>query len=257
MTSTSVSEAEAWPKWVDEAFDVLDWTEEPSCRFFPARGMPEWVWSMLWQMMRMLHSTLPGPEEGKPGARILGSFVGHQHRLMTDEQAVEDVTNRVAEAWVPVDRQLKEHLDASAYAGLVKQSESWFKKTARPFLKKLERQCRHTESAVGKVTRLALEQNYCEQGEYFEAYAKAIRTPLVDDEGRAWGETSRNATTLYFLMVLYWKQIQKCKTLAEAHGWLRAKFGDAVNPNFDGFKETCRPHGLKLAKPGRPKLLGG
>jgi hypothetical protein len=104
-------------------------------------------------------------------------------------------------------------------------------------------------SKMGAIFEMACGGTLTEKREFFAGVSKALNQGALRGDGTPVGATSRYKTL--------WKlhenadKVQKFKSIAELHKWLRGKLGkNTLNPK--ALEKLCQEIGLTLTPPGRP-----
>jgi len=124
-----------------------------------------------------------------------------------------------------------------------KRVETFARKWERDFLPDRVR-------AIKFALSLALVQDYHESARFFAAFGRAIqRKP-----SRA-GDIGRTSTQIYVFFLIFWRSVEKLKSVRELHTVLCKIFGSHLVGDLKRVEKMCQRLELRFAQRGRPKKL--
>jgi hypothetical protein len=187
------------------------------------RPQPQWVQKMAKLVDRAAKPTLMGPGSKNPSYRA-GAELGHQVALHAHIRDGGIISNEICDG---DDRKA--------------QLES-FRRIAPSQIKQ------HIEQVV-KAGEMPLP----EMAAYFRGFARALERGSVTKDGRpiGWGEGTRT----YWVMVKYWPDVERLRTVSELHKWLCVKVGAHEARSLSRVQQICQRFKIKLRPPGRPQKI--
>jgi len=193
---------------------------------------------------------------GESGPALLGKMIGHHVWLDQADDGMDAQFHRAEEAIEDTELQLKEKWGEAAYGAWVKKWEALIAQieTETEAVAENFDQVRDRKNKISKrVMGLASEQNVDEQAEFFDAYARALRYPVYDKDGRPRAETYSSHTAIYMMLLVFWRHVRVMKSRRELHGWLCKWLGSSQVGEFERVEQICKRLKIRLARPGRPK----
>jgi len=241
-----------WPEWVIAELDKLEKIEKRFPRDILSDA-PQWVGRMSLKVVQLTHPSTRYQSE-QSGASFLGSTFGHLNWLIVSEDGLPALTERYVEASNDADTKIRARLGEAKYNKLIlKMERAGVFEEATRITKSIYRVLLRKAKVIENCLSEALSQPIAEQADFFEAYAKALKTPPLDQSGSLLMEKSTGVGNIYLLMVLYWKTVQRMDSVTKVHSWLCSIYPPSLVGDLDRVRKMCLRFGIRLTKPGRPR----
>lgn len=243
-----------WPAWVIEILEDMEAIEsEATAGTGDWGGLngPKWVQVLGTEIAMMMNPTVQLLKRNMCGPRFLGAVLGHQKWLLDSENGSDRQIERAMQGAEVLHLVLRKKLEPEAYARLVdahKEKAAEWRERMR--ISKLigKRKSRIAD----KAKRLVEQQTVSEQAEFFEAYSKALKTGIFDEDGHIAVGGLQSTTLIYLLLLLNWQDIASFGSVTNLHAWLCRCLGETQVGSLDRVKTICKRHKIKLAPRGRP-----
>ena len=238
-----------WSLWVKESMQKLHEAESASFDFIPDTA-PNWVFSLLTEVVKIGMPNVNLKTLDQPGEKILGAAIGHFRQTLESPNGLPMQLEKLGSISEKLDETLRKKWGTRRYERylwrnrrLIADAERFFENMGACFERKYEllEQC---------VTE-ALALPFDEQGAFFEAYAEAIRTELFDADGQSLRRTT--STPLYVWMLIFWRYVNRMPTATVLHERLCWVFGPQQIGEVGRVKQMCYRHKIRLRPRGRPK----
>ena len=138
--------------------------------------------------------------------------------------------------------------------------DDWLKKFA-PLIEGAEATLNEFESIqkqkgeIGaRAMALAREQSIEDQIDFFAAYADSLSHPVYDATGRPVKEKYSSRTSMYLLLIVFWRNVVLMGTRRALYNWMCQWLGEAQVGDFKRFEKLCVDFKIRLARVGRPKI---
>lgn len=238
-----------WPVWVKKIVRDLEASEKITGDFFLEKT-PAWVPRIWFELTKLMFPTMKTDDYKESGVRFAGAILGHSRSVLNDfEKNLEKLAQTLA--WL--DKELRRKLNAKAYKRLEAEGEK-FKPVMERLFGQIEKTLIRKDKAIKSALRIASEQTFEEQVDFFDAYSRALKAKIYDEQGRPRYEKLSSTTTIYVLMVVYWKVIAKdIRAVPVLHEWLCRIVGRTQVGDLDRTKGICRRFGIVLTHRGRPR----
>ena len=243
---------EKWPKWVSKIVRDLEASENMTGEFL-LKGAPGWVPRIWIELIKLMFPKAKPDDYKESGIRFTGAILGHQQALLKGKNGLEKQYEKMTQAFEWMDEELRKKLSAKAYSRLVAESERLWPVIEKN-LTQVEKMLVRKEKAIKSALRLASEQTFEEQVDFFDAYSRAMNTEIYTEQDRPRYEKMSSTTTIYVLMTIYWPFIiKKIRAVPVLHTWLCSLIGETQVGNLDRVKGICRRFGIVLTHRGRPR----
>ena len=238
-----------WSPWVKQSMQKLYEAESINYDFIPDSA-PSWVFSLLEEVVKIGMPNIKFKALNQPGEEILGAAIGHFRQTLESSNGLPMQLEKLGSVSEKLDDMLRKKWGTRRYERHIRRNrriiedvEQFFDNMGVCFEKKYE--------LLQQCVNDALELSFDEQGLFFEAYAKAIRTELFDADGLSLRQTT--STPLYVWMLIYWRYINRMPSVTVLYERLCWIFGQKQIGELDRVKKMCFRHKIRLRGKGRPK----
>jgi len=240
---------EKWPEWIKTIVRDLEASEKITGDFFLEKT-PAWVPRIWFELTKLMFPTIKKDDYNESGVRFAGAILGHSRSVLND---FKNNLEKLAQALAWLDEELRRKLNAKAYKRMVAAGKK-FKPVMERLFGQIEKVLIRKDKAIKSALRIASEQTFEEQVDFFDAYSRSLKTKIYDEQGRPRYEKLSSTTTIYVVMVVYWKVVVKdIRAVPALHAWLCMIIGKTQVGDLDRIKGICRRFGIVLTHRGRPR----
>jgi hypothetical protein len=259
-----------WPRWVRKCIREFDAAEKPLVKEFERtidlEHAPDWVMNMFIELYRLSAPSIPLPVPGKEisGPHFLGSVCGHLEAAVESKYGLKLIFDKIEEA--------RKQLDGKLLATLTKQQFAYWQRerskneaAIQECQEQVEEIWGQVETAIaGKMAvvdrckEAASHEEFEPRVDFADAYTRAAKTKIFAEDGHFFHAKSTNekieTSTIGWLMVYQWRNVENFGSFGEFRHWLGTKFGSQNIGGTDRLKQFCKRHGYNPGgKPGRPR----
>jgi len=264
LTETDVF-PKTWSRWVHKGLHQLGQAENYAIKELGPDGCPDWTVQMMMEVFRATGLGVRVDDDNQSGPAFLAAIIGHTEILL---KSTTTGISKALEVLEKKDRELSQKILGTLTD---QQMAFWIKeqRTKRDAIRAIKvkalkfldiftvvgaRKLKICERIVAKAGKL---RDQGEKDEFFDAYVRARKRKIFNDEGRYHHEKATHEpvtpSTIYALMVMNWRIVDKFKNFGELQRWFEKRFGVGRVGNEDRLKHLCQRHGYNPgAAAGRP-----
>lgn len=237
-----------WSPWVKRNMVRLYKAESINFDFLPETA-PDWVFSMLSEVVKVSIPSVNLKTLDQPGEAVLGAVAGHFRQTLESSNGLPKQLEKLGSIFEKLDANLREKLGEKRYQRHIRRH--------RRIIEDVERFFNHQEicyknkyKALIKCFKQAFLLPFDKQKLFFEAYAQAIGTELFNQDGQSLRQTT--STPLYAWIVIYWRYVNRMPSVTVLYNWLCWAFGPQQIGDIARVKQLCFRHKVRLRPQGRP-----
>lgn len=239
-----------WPSWVMESIEQLAAAEKPASYLIPDDA-PEWVHFLEKELVKVMFPSVKESACTDSGPRLLGKLVKDHDALLNDEHGIEMMVGNALQSLEMLHDRWRKKLSKKAYKRLMDKAKK-YEPDVEHFFEVLECLIQKKRECVKAVIQSASEQPYDERRAFFDGYSTEGAV-VVDEHGKL--AHDRLTTSVYFLMLVFWRYVREFPSTAVLHEWLTKLLGPGVTGDLSRIRKICTRINLKLRPRGRPRKI--
>lgn len=238
-----------WSPWVQQYMQKLYEAESINFDFIPDSA-PDWVFNLLTEVVKTGMPNIDLKALDQQGEEILGAAIGHFRQTMESPNGLPMQLEKLGSISEKLDETLRKKWGARRYERHIRRNRRFIEDVER-FYDNMEKCFEKKYEILEQCVNEALDRSLDEQGLFFAAYAKAIRTELFDADGQSLRRTT--STPLYVWMLIFWRYVNRMPSTTALHEWLCRIFGVQQIGDIGRIKQMCFRYKVRLRPQGRPR----